>query len=143
MTVEPGSGPEELLETLDEAACTRLLAATEFGRLAVVEAGRPRIVVLNHVVDDAAVLFRTRDDAMLAQLTAGGAAVHAAYEVDSAFPVGRQGWSVIAAGLLHRESDARRIARARETIVAWAEGERDLVLRLEIDELTGRRAGPD
>ena len=141
MTVEPGSHPEELLETLDEAACGRLLAATEFGRLAVVDAGRPRIVVLNHVVDGRVVLFRTREDSLLAQLTADGAALQAAFEVDSAFPAGHTGWSVIAAGRLHRESDGRRIARARETIVAWAEGERDLVLRLEIEELTGRRAG--
>jgi hypothetical protein len=48
---------------------------------------------------------------------------------------------VIATGVLVRESDPRRIARARAEIEAWAEGERDLVLRLDIDELTGRRAG--
>jgi nitroimidazol reductase NimA-like FMN-containing flavoprotein (pyridoxamine 5'-phosphate oxidase superfamily) len=141
MTVEPGSNPEDLLETLDAAACARLLAATEFGRLAVVEAGRPKIIVLNHVIDHGNVLFRTREDALLAQLTSDGVAVHAAYEVDSAFPVGRSGWSVIATGTLVRESDPRRVRLARDTIVAWAEGDRDLVLRLDVDELTGRRAG--
>jgi nitroimidazol reductase NimA-like FMN-containing flavoprotein (pyridoxamine 5'-phosphate oxidase superfamily) len=141
MTDEPVPDRDDLLATLDAEACARLLAATQFGRLAVVEAGRPKIIVLNHVVDHGHVLFRTREDALLAQLTSDGVAVHAAYEVDSAFPVGRSGWSVIAAGTLVRESDARRVALARNTIVAWAEGERDLVLRLDVDELTGRRAG--
>jgi nitroimidazol reductase NimA-like FMN-containing flavoprotein (pyridoxamine 5'-phosphate oxidase superfamily) len=141
MTDDAGSPPEDLLETLDTEACARLLAATQFGRLAVVEAGRPRIIVLNHVTDGGHVLFRTREDALLARLTADDVAVHVAYEVDSAFPVGRSGWSVIATGTLVRESDARRVKLARETIVAWAQGDRDLVLRLDVGELTGRRAG--
>jgi nitroimidazol reductase NimA-like FMN-containing flavoprotein (pyridoxamine 5'-phosphate oxidase superfamily) len=141
MTVEPGSSPEDLLETLDTEACKRLLAATEFGRLAVVDSGRPKIIVLNHVIDGGHVLFRTREDSLLAGLTADDIGVPVAYEVDSAFPVGRSGWSVIAAGLLVRESDKRRVALARDTIVAWAEGDRDLVLRLDVEELTGRRAG--
>jgi hypothetical protein len=129
------------METLDPDSCARLLAATQFGRIAVVEAGRPRIVVLNHLVDDSAVLFRTRDDALLADLTRDGVALHAVYEVDSAFPPGSSGWSVIAAGLLVRETDPRRVSLARTAVAAWAEGERDLVLRLDVEELTGRRVG--
>lgn len=142
MSVEPGEAPEELMETLDSAACSRLIGATEFGRLAVVEDGRPKLIVLNHVLDHGDLLFRTREDSLLAQLTGGGVAVHAVYEVDSAFPAGRAGWSVIAAGLLVRESDARRVALARATVPAWAQGERDLVLRLTPEALTGRRVGP-
>lgn len=142
MTVEPDGAPSEaLLEPLDADACARLLAATQLGRIAVVEAGRPRIIVLNHTVDSSAVLFRTQDDAFLAGLTRGGVAVPAVYEVDSAFPPGRSGWSVIASGRLVHESDPRRIALARAGIAAWAEGDRDLVLRLDVDELTGRRVG--
>lgn len=138
---EPGARPEDLLQPLDPEACARLLAATELGRIAVVVDGRPRLVVLNHVIDSSDVLFRTRDDSLLADLTRPGAPVHAVYEVDSAFPVGRSGWSVIATGTLVRESEPARIARARE-LVAWAEGARDLVLRLDVTELTGRRVGP-
>jgi len=137
---DPAAG-HELLEPVDTASCLRLLRATEVGRLAVVVDDRPRIVVLNHLLDGGDVLFRTREDSMLAGLTAGRA-VHAAYEVDSAFPVLRSGWSVIASGVLHRETDPAREASARQRIDAWAHGERDTVFRLEIDELTGRRAGP-
>lgn len=142
MTVDPGPTPsEDLLEPLDVQSCAQLLAAAQFGRLAVVETGRPKIIVLNHVVDSSAVLFRTRDDALLADLTRDGVALPAVYEVDSAFPVGRTGWSVIAAGPLVREVDPRRVALARTAISAWAEGDRDLVLRLDVEELTGRRVG--
>lgn len=131
---------QELLEPLDTASCRRLLQAGEVGRLAVVVDGRPRIVVLNHLLDGPDLLFRTRDDALLARLT-DGAAVHAVYEVDSAFAVLRSGWSVIATGLLGREPDPDRVARARERIDAWARGERDTVLRLTVDEIAGRRVG--
>jgi nitroimidazol reductase NimA-like FMN-containing flavoprotein (pyridoxamine 5'-phosphate oxidase superfamily) len=140
MTAGTDSEPEDLLETLDAAACARLLPATDYGRLAVVRSGRPKIIVLNHLVDGGDLLFRTRHDALLAELTKGRA-VHATFEVDSAFTPGRSGWSVIAAGLLTREADPKKVTAARERISAWAEGDRDVVLRLDVEELTGRRVG--
>jgi uncharacterized protein len=134
--------PESRLVQLDAQACTRLLAAPEFGRLAVVADGRPVIVVLNYLVDGPDVTFRTDADALLSRLTLDGNTVPAVFEVDSASPVGRSGWSVIAHGLLMRETDPDRCAAARSRIVAWAEGERDTVLRLKVDELSGRQVGP-
>ncbi|MDQ1286801.1 MAG: uncharacterized protein QG622_366 [Actinomycetota bacterium] len=139
-TIAPDDDGRDLMEALDPAACARLLAATEFGRLAVVEDGRPRIVVLNHFAEDGYVLFRTRDDVFLARLIGAGA-IDVVYEVDGAFPVGRTGWSVIVAGSLVRETDPARIVSARERLATWAEGHRDLVLRLDVQEITGRRVG--
>ena len=141
MTSHPGEQPVTMLEEIDRAECVTLLAATRYGRLAVVDAGRPHLVVLNHVVVDGHLLFRVEEDSTLARLTQGYA-VHAAYEVDSAFPVGRSGWSVIVEGLLERESDPDLVGAARREIVAWAGGERETVLRLRVDNLSGRRAGP-
>lgn len=142
MTAPVIPDPDEMLETIDAQGCARLLAATGFGRLAVVDSGLPRIIVLNHHLDGPRVLFRTRDDALVARLTAGRAAIPAAFEVDSAMQVGASGWSVIATGLLTRERDADRCALARDRITAWAFGERDTMLRLDVEELTGRRVGP-
>jgi nitroimidazol reductase NimA-like FMN-containing flavoprotein (pyridoxamine 5'-phosphate oxidase superfamily) len=137
----PDEGPQELLETIDEAGCRRLLAALDVGRLAIVDEGRPRIIVLNYVTDGPHVLFRTREDALLARLTEGGATVHAEFEVDSAFTAARTGWSVIATGTLTREQVPARQAAARDRIQAWAQGERDTVLRLDVTELSGRQVG--
>jgi len=134
--------PEEQIEALDAASCARLLASTQFGRLAVVADGRPRIIVLNHAVIGSDVVFRTAPGAFLVGATEGGAALDAVYEVDSAFPVGRSGWSVIAAGQLVRDRDEARIAAARARVAPWANGDRDVVLRLDVAELTGRRVGP-
>lgn len=138
---DQGEAPEEYLATIDDAGCVRLLAAVDVGRLAVVVDGRPRIVVLNYLLDGRHLVFRTRQDALLARLTEGGAQVHVEFEVDSSFAPARSGWSVIATGLLVRERDAPREAVARERIRAWAQGERDTILRLDVEELTGRRVG--
>lgn len=139
--VDPENRSEEHLETLDEAACRRLLGSTRFGRLAVVRDGAPHLVVLNHTVDDGDVLFRTAPEATLVGLTSGGP-VPAAFEVDSAFPAGRSGWSVIATGRLTREDDEARVAVALAGVEPWAKGDRDVVLRLAVDRLSGRQVGP-
>jgi uncharacterized protein len=140
-TSGPGEVHPELLEPIDEAGCYRLLAAVDVGRLAVVIDDHPRLVVLNYVLDEHALLFRTRADATLARVTGEGLALRAEFEVDSAFAPARSGWSVIASGVLSREPDGRRQATARERISPWAQGERDVVLRLDVAGVTGRRVG--
>jgi nitroimidazol reductase NimA-like FMN-containing flavoprotein (pyridoxamine 5'-phosphate oxidase superfamily) len=140
MMSRPADEPETTLHEIDPAECAVLLAATQFGRIAVVESGRPVIVVLNHLFLRGNVVFRVAADSWLAKLI-DDAAIRAAYEVDSAFPVGHSGWSVIATGLLSRESDRLVIDAAREQITPWAGGRREVVLRLQIEGLTGRRAG--
>jgi len=138
---EPDETPQELMETIDAVGCARLLAAVDVGRLAVVVEGRPRIVVLNYLLDGDHLLFRTREDAAISRLTEGGGTLDAEFEVDSAFPVAQSGWSVIASGTLSREDDPARQAAARAVVRAWAQGRRDIVLRLAVSELSGRRVG--
>lgn len=133
----------DLLEDVDPEGCSRLLSALNLGRLAVIDGGRPVIIVLNYALLGPDLVFRTGTDARLVRLTADGQSIDASFEVDSAFPAGRSGWSVIAAGTLGRESDPQRQAEARSLVVAWAEGERDTVLRLRVEQLTGRRIRAD
>jgi uncharacterized protein len=142
MTADHGHDIDELLEPIPPEHCRDLLGAVQFGRLATVDQGRPRMLVLNHVVEGGDLYFRTRPDARLAELTEGNVVVHAVYEVDSAFPAGQSGWSVMATGHLKREYDETHAARLRSQLTAWARGDRDLVLHLEVHELTGRRVGP-
>lgn len=135
--------PEEQIEALDPAACSRLLAATHVGRLALVADGKPKIIVLNHLVHRDGIFFRTAPDAWLVRhLATGGPGLDVVYEVDSSSAAGRSGWSVIATGRLQREDDAELVAVAHRHLEAWAHGDRDVVLQLHIDELTGRRVGP-
>jgi hypothetical protein len=132
----------EQLREIDPERCRQLLEASAYGRLATVDAGEPLLAVVNHVVDGGDIYLRTRWDSRLARLTEGGRSARAVYEVDSAFPAGGIGWSVMARGRLSREHGATRAGALRSRLVAWAQGERDVVLHLQVDELTGRSAGP-
>jgi nitroimidazol reductase NimA-like FMN-containing flavoprotein (pyridoxamine 5'-phosphate oxidase superfamily) len=136
-----GETHPELLRTIEPWRCLQLVEAVPFGRLATVEVGRPILVVVNHIVDEGDIFIRTRREARLARLTESGRVVHAVYEVDSGFPAGQSGWSVMATGVLQREHRESRAARLRSRLTAWAQGERDVVLHLEVQELTGRAVG--
>jgi nitroimidazol reductase NimA-like FMN-containing flavoprotein (pyridoxamine 5'-phosphate oxidase superfamily) len=131
----------DLLRSIEPARCLQLLEAVQYGRLATVEDGRPLLVVVNHIVDDGDIYIRTRSEARLARLTGNGRVAAAVYEVDSAFPAGQSGWSVMATGVLQREHGETRSALLRSRLTAWAQGERDVVLHLEVQELTGRAVG--
>jgi nitroimidazol reductase NimA-like FMN-containing flavoprotein (pyridoxamine 5'-phosphate oxidase superfamily) len=141
MTNQTATQPDQLRE-IDAERCRHLLGAVAYGRLATVDAGEPVLAVVNHVVDAGDIYLRTRRDSRLARLTEGGRSARAVFEVDSAFPSGGVGWSVMARGRLTREHGASRAAALRERLVAWAQGDRDVVLHLEIAELTGRSVGP-
>jgi nitroimidazol reductase NimA-like FMN-containing flavoprotein (pyridoxamine 5'-phosphate oxidase superfamily) len=131
----------DLLRSIEPAHCLQLLEAVQYGRIATVEVGRPLLVVVNHIVDDGDIYIRTGSEARLAKLTENGHVAAAVYEADSAFPTGRSGWSVMATGVLRREHDEARSAQLLRRLAAWAQGDRDVVLRLEVRELTGRAVG--
>jgi nitroimidazol reductase NimA-like FMN-containing flavoprotein (pyridoxamine 5'-phosphate oxidase superfamily) len=131
----------ELLREIDPSRCLSLLEAVSYGRLATVDAGEPVLAVVNHLVEDGDLYIRTRPDTRLARLTEGGRVAHAVFEVDSAFPAAQSAWSVMARGLLTREHGEKRSAALRSRLTAWAQGERDVVLHLQVRQLTGRAVG--
>jgi len=138
---DPVAGTPEQLREIEPARCRQLLEAVPYGRLATVDGGEPLLAVVNHVVDAGDVYLRTSRDSRLARLTEGGRSARAVFEVDSAFPAGEAGWSVMARGRLTREHGGARAAGLRSRLTTWAAGERDVVLHLEIEELTGRAVG--
>jgi uncharacterized protein len=131
----------ELLREIEPSRCLALLEAVPYGRVATVDAGEPLLVLVNHIVVDGDIYLRTRPDARLARLTEGLRVARAVFEVDSAFPAGQSAWSVMAKGLLTREHGETRSAAVRSRLTAWAQGERDVVLHLEVRRLTGRAVG--
>ncbi len=131
----------ELLREIEPSRCLGLLEAVSYGRLATVDAGEPVLVVVNHLVEDGDVYIRTRPEARIARLTEGGRTANAVYEVDSAFPAAQSAWSVMARGRLIREHGEKRSAALRSRLTAWAQGERDVVLHLQVQKLTGRAVG--
>jgi hypothetical protein len=125
--------PRELSleESLDRLSCR------EFGRLAMTTPRGPRIVPLNYVLVDDAIVFRTSPHSEIARFALGMAV---AFEVDDVDVDAQTGWSVVATGIVE-ELEPTGLADLRRGIVPqpWAGGVRNLYLSLRWRELTGRR----
>ncbi len=129
----PARTPSESDVAMDAEHCRYLLASVRVARIAFVDDGLPRIVVMNHRADGDDVLLRTDAGARLAALTEGDRSVPVALEVDSVSSAGRSGWSVIATGHLARDDSAP----AAHLPLPWRSGATDVVLRMSVDEVHG------
>lgn len=117
--------------------CRQLLAATRVSRVAFVQDGLPRLVVLNHMVDGEAVVFQTSEETRLAHLTTDGAEVPVTIEIDSAAASKRTGWSIVASGRLRRTDETESPRHP----TPWRSGARGVLLRLEVDDIHGQMVG--
>lgn len=86
---------ENAIEHLSEEECWELLAAHEYGRLAVSVAGKPDIFPVNYVVYEDAVIFRTAEGSKLASVAINSAV---AFEIDGYDPANNSAWSVVLHG---------------------------------------------
>lgn len=122
---------------LSTRECLDLLAGEVFGRLAITTSSGPRIVPLNYVVLDDALVFRTTPYSEVAREAVGH---DAAFEIDSVDRDRQTGWSVAAAGRLEA-LDPTELDDLRTVWVPrpWAGGQRHLYVRLRWRDLTGRR----
>ncbi len=117
--------------------CRQLLAATRIARVAFVEEGHPRLIVLNHLPSGDRILFQTSEDTALGRLSAAQPEVAVVMEVDSASNSSHFGWSVVASGTVRRIDPAPQRALPQP----WRDNASGVVLSLEIDEISGRTAG--
>lgn len=130
---------------LDHAACWELLAAhgTRLGRVAFVEGGDvdwPTVLPVNYAVVGDAVVFRTFEGS---KLYAALRHQRVAFEVDAVDATWHDGWSVVAVGRLQVVRDPGVASAADNDLRSWAAGSDEQLVRLEIDQLTGRRViGP-
>lgn len=119
--------------------CEALLRAGIVGRVAFMAPSGPAIVPVNYAVVDDAIMVRTSPDSLLGAYCPDAAF---AFEVDQFdYPNGR-GWSVVARGharIVHPSERGR--LRAVGEPRPWAEGPKSTTLRLQWNELTGRKLG--
>lgn len=95
MRNDGGVNAENAIEHLSEEECWELLAAHEYGRLAVSVAGKPDIFPVNYVVYEDAVVFRTAEGSKLASVAINSAV---AFEIDGFDPASNTAWSVVMHG---------------------------------------------
>ncbi len=131
--------PREL--SYDE--CVRLLQAGIVGRVALLTPGGPQIVPVNYAAAEESILVVTSPYSAL-----GTYGVHhlVAFEVDHFDYAAHTGWSVTVRGRATAVTDPQEVRRLKQTWGAprpWADGTRNLHLRIPWTELSGRSIGED
>jgi uncharacterized protein len=124
------------LEVLHEADCHILLRSRTLGRVGVHIAEDLVILPVYYALLDHDVVFRTSAGTKLNAAVLG---TRVAFEVDNASPA----WSVLVVGHAseiteHHEQDAARARLGHD----WPAGERDRLVRIRAERVTGRRLRP-
>ncbi len=126
---------------LDEDEALALAATMPVGRIVHARGERMFAAPVNVLLEQRDVLFRTAPGTEL--LTAAKGNASAAFEVDDVVDWSRSGWSVLIRGRLSEVTDAATVGRVLSGgLRPWAAGNRDHVLRLAGQEVTGRRLDP-
>jgi len=125
---------------LSQSECEQLLSSRAVGRVAVCAPDGPHVVPVNYVVIDASVVFRTSPYSDIGTY-ARDAAV--ALQIDGTDAEHETGWSVLARGraLTVTSHDEIQDIRAAWPSGPWAEGVRNVYLRLRWTQLSGRTLG--
>jgi nitroimidazol reductase NimA-like FMN-containing flavoprotein (pyridoxamine 5'-phosphate oxidase superfamily) len=128
---------DEGLELLEEAECWALMAKGRVGRVGVTVGTVPAIFPVNFVIDGTSIVFRTGTGTKLAAATDN---TLVAFECDQVDPITHGGWSVLAAGVATRVTAAKEIARLSDLgVSAWPRGNRDQLIRIPVEFVSGRR----
>jgi uncharacterized protein len=135
MLLEHGSG--EGFEALSEEECFDLLHRESFGRVALAIGGVPAVFPVNYRAFDRAIYFKSGPGV---KLQAAIDASVVAFEIDGIEPRYHHGWSVLAVGVAQLvEEPAVRHEIERDGLRPWAPGDRENVLRIVPDFVSGRR----
>ena len=132
---------ERELAELPKDEALRLLASVPFGRVVFTARALPAVRPVNHLVDGSRIIIRTSLGSALSTDVDGTGTV-VAYEADEIDPVTRQGWSVVVVGRAVPVTDGPLRARYRQALQPWAAGQRDEVIAISTDMVTGYRLVP-
>ena len=117
--------------------CLSLLEPGGIGRVGFAAADRVMMLPVNFELSWKAVVFRTAPDSLLAVY----ANAQVSFEADHIDEALRTGWSVLVHGHAHIVTDERDVRRLEEQtrIEPWADGARDVYVRVVPIRITGRR----
>lgn len=134
MTTEPAPSVVDL----SPSQAWALARSVPLGRLAVVVDGRPDLFPVNHVVDHGCVIFRSAPGVKLSASV--GAPV--AFEVDGYDLETGSAWSVVMKGVAHEIHDVDDVITALLLpLFPWYSATLAHIVRIDVDEITGRRIG--
>jgi uncharacterized protein len=121
------------LEILTRDECEQLLDARSFGRVVTRIGDTISAFPVYYVIEDGDITFRTYPGTKLA---AAVLRTRVTFEIDDE----AEGWSVMVVGHAEEVRDtARRSAALEHLANKWPEGERENVVKIHIEAVTGRR----
>jgi nitroimidazol reductase NimA-like FMN-containing flavoprotein (pyridoxamine 5'-phosphate oxidase superfamily) len=125
------------LRTLSPAECFELIESGGIGRVGFASADGIMMLPVNFVVAGKAIVFRTAPDTLLAARASG----QVSFEVDDLDKALHEGWSVLVHGRAHRVTDEHAIKQleGRTHLEPWADGARDVYVRIAPTQISGRR----
>jgi hypothetical protein len=139
MTTEPRK-----LEELSARESMRLLGTVSLGRVAFTARALPAIRPVNHLVEGDYIIIRTDAAAAItATLKSEPGSVVVAYQADMIDDAEHLGWSVTVVGVAHRVIDPDEAAPYRRALHPWVTGEKDQVIAIHAELVTGFRLVPD
>jgi hypothetical protein len=132
-------------EELSIQECRELLGTTTIGRVGFASSTGQLILPVNFSFVGGAVIFRTAATGPLGELASGADDV--AFEVDYHGTRSRRGWSVLLNGpaaVVDADEVPIPTGDPAQHVAPWAEGQRELIIRLLPRTITGRRVSrPD
>lgn len=124
----------DVIESLSESECRRLLGRHTLGRVGITSGGLPLILPVHYVYDDGVIVFRTGMGSKLSAAVNGDVL---AFEVDTYDSEQARGWSVMVLGratVLTTEHEHEGLP----TLDGPRSGERNHYVRIFCEVVTGR-----
>ena len=123
----------EGIDVLDRTECYSLLGTQRLGRVAVRLTDELVILPVYYALLDGDIIFRTSGGT---KLNAALLRTRVAFEVDHEEP----GWSVLVSGHAEEVRDTGERAAARACLGSrWPAGQRECIVRVRAEKVTGRR----
>ena len=124
------------LRDLPVDECRRLLHSQQVGRIAFSDDSGPDVLPVNFAMDGDDVLIATTPYSAIARAATGA---RVAFEVDELDSYTESGWSVVVRGRATREAP---YDLPQDRPHPWADGNRNYVLRIHTDSISGRHLIP-
>jgi len=127
-----------VIEELARQECLHLLQTQAYvGRAAFVVEGRPMVLPVNYLARDDGIVFCTGEGTKLAALQHGAPV---AFEIDASRPLYATGWSVVVQGTAREVTDEAELELLhRGPLASWADPSPEHWIRIEIEQISGRR----
>ena len=132
----PGPALAGVLSPLGREECLSLLAPRPVGRVVFTHRALPVVLPVNFLLHDTGVLMRVGPGSVLAGVSRGAVV---AFQVDDVDAGPDTGWSVTVVGRADEVGDEEIRQRALTALAPWTDGDLDHVVRIGLEQVTGRR----